>query len=150
MVVKATSERFLAFLELGPFPEARSDLGHCWFWTGARLPKGYGRFRANGKLHLAHRYSYRLFRAEPNPLLTLDHLCCVTSCANPFHVEEVPGAVNVYRGKGPSAEHARQTHCVNGHEFTPDNTYDAPGGKQRQCRTCTRTRHQKYALRRKT
>lgn len=33
----------------------------------------------------------------------------------------------------------RQSHCVNGHEFTPENTYVAPDG-DRECRTCSRER----------
>ena len=35
----------------------------------------------------------------------------------------------------------RQTHCVNGHEYTAENTYMAPdsrGGKVRNCRECRR------------
>lgn len=29
-----------------------------------------------------------------------------------------------------------KTHCVNGHEFTPENVYRKPNGK-RYCRTCS-------------
>jgi hypothetical protein len=28
--------------------------------------------------------------------------------------------------------------CVNGHRYTPDNTYTAPGRTDRQCRRCRR------------
>jgi hypothetical protein len=31
---------------------------------------------------------------------------------------------------------ANQTHCKNGHEFTPENIYTAPGTRSRQCRIC--------------
>lgn len=32
------------------------------------------------------------------------------------------------------------THCSEGHEFTPENTYDRPDGGGRQCRTCNARR----------
>lgn len=34
---------------------------------------------------------------------------------------------------------AKKTHCKNGHEFTPENTTQRPGGG-RQCRTCNKER----------
>jgi hypothetical protein len=43
-----------------------------------------------------------------------------------------------FKGKSfPSSRNAgkRKTHCVNGHEFTPENTYVDPNGK-RNCRKC--------------
>jgi hypothetical protein len=42
---------------------------------------------------------------------------------------------NVLRGEGPSARHARQTHCKRGHPFDQRNTYVTPQG-WRACRTC--------------
>ena len=32
---------------------------------------------------------------------------------------------------------ARRTHCPRGHEYVPDNTYYARGGKRRVCRACS-------------
>lgn len=43
----------------------------------------------------------------------------------------------VTRGIGRSAVAARRTHCVHGHEYTPENTKMTKAG--RQCRTCQRT-----------
>lgn len=40
---------------------------------------------------------------------------------------------------GQSAINAVKTHCIHGHEFTPDNTYVTPYGA-RQCRACSRAR----------
>jgi 5-methylcytosine-specific restriction endonuclease McrA len=37
-------------------------------------------------------------------------------------------------GSGPN------THCIYGHEYTPENTYLRPDGKSRQCRTCIKRR----------
>lgn len=33
-----------------------------------------------------------------------------------------------------------KTHCINNHEFTPENTYLRPGGKTRACKECSRQR----------
>ena len=43
------------------------------------------------------------------------------------------------RGDTLQAENAAKTHCVNGHEFTPENTY-AQRGIHRSCRICQRRR----------
>jgi len=69
----------------------------------------------------------------------IDHLCRNRACANPAHLEAVPPRVNILRGVGMSAIHARQTHCVNGHPFDAENTLILPDG-ERCCRTCNRER----------
>lgn len=33
-----------------------------------------------------------------------------------------------------------KTHCVNGHEYTPDNTYMPPNHKTKECVTCRKER----------
>lgn len=44
-----------------------------------------------------------------------------------------------------------KTHCDNGHEFTPANTYERPGGKGRTCRACARIRaHEKTKKKRES
>lgn len=43
---------------------------------------------------------------------------------------------------GGGAENAAKTACVRGHEFTPENTYDARG--KRECRACHRGRQRRY------
>ncbi|MFL5913146.1 MAG: hypothetical protein ACJ768_21580 [Gaiellaceae bacterium] len=47
---------------------------------------------------------------------------------------------------------ARRTHCPQGHEYTPENTYlrkDRAEGTQRQCRACTIARARRQEDRRK-
>lgn len=113
----------------------------CWLWKGWANWRGYGGFYIYGlfptKRGKAHRYSYERYReAIPNGL-TLDHLCRTRICVNPWHLEPVSNGENVLRGDGPAARNARATHCIHGHEFTPENTYI--NGNERACRTCRRS-----------
>lgn len=106
----------------------------CWLWT-ASTRKGYGGFRAFGRIVQSHRFAYEHFRGPIPPGLTVDHLCRVKRCVNPDHLEVVTNRVNVLRGIGRSATNARKTQCKYGHAFTRENTWRDARGK-RQCRTC--------------
>jgi len=55
----------------------------CWLWHGSADGRGYGIFR--GKR--AHRVSYVIHVGEIAPGLQLHHLCQVTACVNPAHLE---------------------------------------------------------------
>ncbi|MGV5046894.1 HNH endonuclease [Rhodococcus pyridinivorans] len=44
--------------------------------------------------------------------------------------------------------HARKTHCKNGHPFDAENTYIAPSTGQRCCRTCRSERSRRRYLER--
>lgn len=47
-------------------------------------------------------------------------------------------------GHTPNAGHfQRKTHCIRGHEFTPENTYTYGDGRYRQCYACKRARGRK-------
>jgi hypothetical protein len=50
-------------------------------------------------------------------------------------MEPVTPAVNIRRGRGEAAKNAVKTHCPEGHEYTPENTYVEPKGS-RVCMTC--------------
>lgn len=109
--------------------------GDCWIWTGKRLPAGYGRMSYGGKWNLAHRMSYTHLVGPIPEGLDLDHLCRNRACVNPAHLEPVTRSVNLRRGVGGPAINAAKTHCIRGHEFTPENTAIAERGKRR-CRKC--------------
>jgi hypothetical protein len=117
-----------------------SDDEGCWTWMGTKTPDGYGVFydvRVKGSRR-AHRVAYEaLVGPIPNGL-QIDHLCRTRNCVNPTHMEAVSSRVNTLRGEGPTASKYRQTHCVNGHEFTPENTKIRSNGIHRQCRECMR------------
>src|SRR2546426_1120746 len=105
----------------------------CWNWTGSGNMKGYGKFEANGKLHLAHRIAYTLMKGTIPEGLTIDHLCRNRGCVNPEHLEVVSAKENILRGTSPVAIHAKQTRCIHGHSFSGANfTIDLLG--RRICR----------------
>lgn len=110
----------------------------CWIWTGATQADGYGRFFvAAGEVTNAHRYAFELLVGPIPDGLVLDHLCRVKSCVNPDHLQAVTVAENNRRGVGFAGQH-RKTHCIRGHEFTPENTYRHPKRGTRTCRECMR------------
>jgi len=110
----------------------------CWIWAGAGNGHGYGRRQIRGRTFMAHRLSYEQARGPIPAGLELDHLCRVTMCVNPDHLEPVTRAENIRRGTSPFAANARKTHCKRGHEFTPENTYINPRNGARWCRPCMR------------
>lgn len=69
----------------------------CWLWTGNKTPAGYGRFWLNGRNVQAHRAAYEFHIGPIADGLTIDHLCRVTSCVNPAHMEPVTLAENIRR-----------------------------------------------------
>jgi hypothetical protein len=69
--------------------------------------------------------------------MEIDHLCRNTHCVNPAHLEPVTHSVNLRRS--PLMDrHSHRTHCIRGHEFTPENTMKRNNGKWRACRECQR------------
>lgn len=137
----------------------------CWIWLGALNEGGYGVFRVSNEWLLdypgvnttlnksrhvqvqAHRVSYALIFGKISPDLTLDHLCRVRCCVNPYHVEEVTARENTLRGFSSSAIAMRRNCCVRGHPYDSANLYFYRG--QRMCRECMRGAVRKMRARRK-
>lgn len=74
------------------------DFNGCWIWTGLLNPRGYGQLDVQG-VHGAHRVFYTLFKGPIAKRMTLDHLCHVTYCVNPDHLEQVTFSENSRRAK---------------------------------------------------
>jgi len=108
----------------------------CWLWQGSKDRKGYGQVRLGarpGKLKYVHRLSYEMLVGSIKDGMVIDHLCKTPNCLNPKHLEQVTQAENVRRGKGNG--YREKTHCIRGHEFTPENTR-RQNGNGRLCITC--------------
>ena len=117
-----------------------------WIWTGRIDRDGYGRIGNRG----VHREVYKQMVGPIGPGLQIDHVqkwgCTSRACLSPWHLEAVPGIVNVLRGASFAAVNAAKTRCDHGHEFDLYNTYFRPNG-HRDCRTCIRLRVRKYQRR---
>ena len=137
--------------------EARIQKGDgCWEWQGAISKRGYGAVRWEGKTRPVHRIVWEL---EIGPIpegMVIDHLCRNRRCCRLDHLRVTTHRENIIAGTGFGAVNAAKTHCPQGHEYTPENTYvyKQPKGNwgiQRVCRTCAiarvdRRRKQKRAM----
>ena len=150
-VLDTPEKRFWAKVDKnGPVPACRPDLGPCWLWTGAQAgnqgyPK-YGRVQVagTGKTGQAHVVSYEWAGGIVPAGWDVDHLCRISLCVRPSHLEAVTHKENLARGNGQPARNARKTHCIRGHAFDEENTY-VNGAGGRGCRTCRRRGYQARA-----
>jgi hypothetical protein len=113
-------------------PEPNSG---CWLWERTVDPRGYGRLRRGGKTVFVHRLAWAdTYGPIPDDLI-ICHRCDNPGCANPDHLFIGTHADNVADKVGKGRQYRfGQTHCIRGHEFTPENTKLRKGG--RTCRTC--------------
>lgn len=112
----------------------------CWDTLLAKNDKGYSQIWYENHTKGAHRVSYQVYVGGIPLGKVLDHICRNRSCINPHHLRPVTHRENVLLGIGFGGENARKTHCMRGHEFTPENTIIGKKGlnKTRNCKTCRR------------
>lgn len=130
--------------------DSRIETG-CWLWTGYVRRDGYGVINRGGRIERVHRLMYATFIAPLDPDLVIDHRCRVRRCCNPAHLDQVTDRVNVVERASATSiavQRLKQTHCVNGHEFTPENTFTRPQRPgTRECRACQDARNKARARR---
>ena len=78
------------------------DENGCWIWTAHINACGYGLFRYEGAMQLAHRVSYMLNVGAIPDGKEIDHRCRVRECVNPEHLEPVDHIINVQRARTPT------------------------------------------------
>ncbi len=121
----------------GPLPPDKPELGPCWLWEGAPNNKGYGVIGYgghSGRMAFVHRLTYEEAFGNGPKGLVIDHLCRITLCCRPAHLEAVTQQINVLRGKTVVAANSQKTHCPRGHEYSGTNLIIRGGS--RECRMC--------------
>ena len=134
----------------------RGTDAECWPWIASRDPDGYGRFQVptpTGQRHIrAHRFGYEMLVGPVPKGMVVCHQCDNPPCCNPAHLfigtprDNNNDKVSKDRHAklwGQSLLNSRKTHCVRGHELTPDNSRFYRDGHSRRCKEC-----EKYHARR--
>lgn len=106
----------------------------CCLWTGAQFTTGYGLLNYEGKLWKAHRLIWTLVNGPIPPRIHCLHHCDTPLCVNPSHLFLGTNRDN-QQDKASKGRHWQQkkTHCPQGHEYTPENTYLPPSGGRKCC-----------------
>lgn len=127
-------DRFWTLADQSGGPDA------CWPWKSGRNPAGYGRFRVHPKTFLATRWIMghllgRSLRWDNEVREQVCHRCDNPPCVNPKHLYVGSNSDNVRDAVRRGTHYwAKKTHCPQGHEYTPENTYTRGG--RRNCRPC--------------
>ena len=119
----------------------------CREYQGRRNKAGYGLRTGSAVKRFGTQYVHRQIMAMAGHEIegkVVMHLCDNPACFRYDHLRVGTMAENNAdrdaKGRG-NTWHRGKTHCVHGHEFTPENTYLMSNGG-RQCRACKKRNRQ--------
>lgn len=128
----------------------------CIEWRGATDPSGYGQIRVGGRrgqLVQVHRLVWEIAHGSIPDGVHIMHRCDNPPCARLSHLIAGDAPTNMADKSDKGRHHnQRKTHCVHGHEFTPENTIPMrtqTGRPGRRCRTCKNLTQSQYDARRR-
>lgn len=105
----------------------------CWIMLTSLDSDGYHIGSYRGKAVRTHKKIYVLTKVDIPKGMVTDHLCRNRACCNPDHLEIVTTQENIRRGISSNRD---KTHCPQGHQFTPENTYIEKNNNHRHCKIC--------------
>ena len=118
----------------------------CWNWIAGSDEHGYGRFKADGKIRIAPRVSWKL-KYGSYPKLMVLHRCDNPRCVRPGHLflgtqkDNMADAAKKGRLNNRRSFNSEKIHCIRNHKFDDENTRRAIGSNgrmKRWCKTCHR------------
>jgi hypothetical protein len=122
------------------------DPNGCWNWKWAAV-NGYGRVNnSDGRTGLVYK---RLWEDAYGPVpqgKVLDHVCRNRLCCNLDHLRIATISENRLNSDYVNQNYNKQT-CINGHEFTVENTYIHERTQERGCKECRREAVRRYRRR---
>lgn len=121
-------------------PSGSTTASH-WLWDQV-TQHGYAKADIDGRTVTLHRWVYEQTRGPIPDGLEVDHLCRVTNCVNPDHLEPVTGDENKRRSREARGVYDQ---CPNGH--FRDASITGRTGLVPKCPECLRQRRREVVAR---
>jgi hypothetical protein len=122
----------------------------CFNWTGTVNTQGRAiAVYKKRSISAARALWMSLHNVQLTPDKFVCHHCDNILCVNPDHLylgDKFTNAQDKLKRGRHRTQNTGKTHCIRGHEFTPENTWVNKKTNMRLCRICQRLRSKKYYL----